>query len=176
MLFKYNDSLKVIQKMRFYKVFFIILTLVSALGCAPEQKPSTPLETLKSYTLAIKRKDTTAMKLLLSDGSLKWAEQQARAQNTTVDDVVKEERLITESQNRLEYRNEKIEGDRATIEIKDSFGQWNTVPFILEQGVWKIDKQEMANRMLREIEEENKKLDEEENKKLDDIINQGRIP
>ena len=99
--------------------------------------------------------------------ALLLAEQQARAQNTTVDDVVKEERLIIESQNKLEYRNEKIEGDRATIEIKDSFGQWNTVPFILEQGVWKIDKQEMA--------EKNKQLDED-NKKLDDIINQGRIP
>lgn len=161
--------------MRFYKVFFILLTLVSAPGCAPEPKPSTPLETLKSYTIAIKRKDTTSMKLLLSDASLKMAEQQARAQNSTVDDVVKEERLITESQNKLEYRNEKTEGDRATIEVKDSFGQWNTVPFILEQGVWKIDKQEMANRMLREIEEKNKQLDED-NKKLDDIINQGRIP
>jgi hypothetical protein len=162
--------------MRFNKVFFIVLAALSAFACAPEPKPSTPLETLKSYTQAIKRKDTTAMKLLLSDASLKMAEQEARAQNETVDDVVKNEKLFTESQNRLEYRNEKSEGDHATIEVKDSYNSWNTVAFVLEQGVWKIDKQEMANKMLEEMEEKNKQLDDMKNKELDDIINQGRIP
>jgi hypothetical protein len=154
--------------MRFYKIIFIVLAAVSAFACAAEPKPSTPFETLKSYTLAIKRKDTTSMKLLLSDASLKMAEQQARSQNSTVDDVVKNETLFAENQNRLEYRNEKIEGDRATIEVKDSFDSWNTVPFVLEEGIWKIDKQAKANQLQQR--------DEQKNKELDDIINQGRIP
>lgn len=154
--------------MRFYKIIFIVLAAVSAFACGAEPKPPTPLETLKSYTLAIKRKDTTSMKLLLSNASLKMAEQQARSQNSTIDDVVKNETLFTEAQNRLEYRNEKIEGDRATIEVKDSFNSWNTVPFVLEEGIWKIDKQAMAEKMLQQ--------DELKNKELDDIINQGRIP
>jgi len=154
--------------MRFYKIIFIVLAAVATFACAVEPKPSTPFETLKSYTLAIKRKDTTSMKLLLSDASLKMAEQQARSQNSTVDDVVKNETLFNESQSRLEYRNEKIEGDRATIEVKDSSNSWNTVPFVLEEGVWKIDKQAIAEKMLEQ--------DEMKNKELDDIINQGRIP
>jgi len=154
--------------MRFYKIIFLVITAVWAFACVAEPKPSTPLETLKSYTLAIKRKDTTTMKLLLSDTSLKMAEQQARAQNTTVDEVVKNETLFTESQNRLEYRNERTDGERATIEVKDSFNSWNTVPFVLEEGIWRIDKQAMANQMLEQ--------DEKKNKELDDIINQGRIP
>lgn len=116
------------------------------------------------------------MKLLLSDASMKMNEQQARDQGVTVDDVVKNETLFTESQNRLEYRNEKIEGDRATIEVKDSFNTWNTVPFVLEQGVWKIDKQEMANQMLRDFEQKNKQLDEMGNDELDKRINEGKIP
>jgi hypothetical protein len=154
--------------MRFYKIIFIVLAAVSLFACGVEPKPSTPLETLKSYTLAIKRKDTTSMKLLLSDASLKMAEQQARSQNSTVDDVVKNETLFTENQNRLEYRNERIEGDHATIDVKDSFDSWNTVPFILEEGIWKIDKQAKANQLQQQ--------DEQKNKELDDIINQGRIP
>jgi len=154
--------------MRFYKVFFIVLAAVSAFACVPEPKPSTPRETLKSYVLAIKRKDTTAMKLLLSDASLKMAEQQARAQNDTVDDVVKNETLLAESQTELYFRSEKIEGERATIEVKNSVDSWDTVAFVLEEGVWKIDKQTMA---LQKLEQE--KLDNEE---LDRRINEGRIP
>lgn len=154
--------------MRFYKVILIVSAAVSAFACASEQRPLTPLDTLKSYTTAIKRKDTTSMKLLLSDASLKMDEQQARAQNTTVDEVVKEETLFTESQSRLEYRNEKIDGDRATIEVKNSSDRWDTVPFILEQGVWKIDKQAMVNQRLQQ-----ETLDNEE---LDKRINEGRIP
>jgi hypothetical protein len=154
--------------MRFYKVILIVSAAVSAFACASEQRALMPLDTLKSYTTAIKRKDTTSMKLLLSDASLKMAEQEARAQNTTVDEVVKNEVLFTESQSRLEYRNEKIEGDRATIEVKNSFNSWDTVPFILEQGVWKIDKQALVNQRLQQ-----ETLDNEE---LDKRINEGRIP
>jgi hypothetical protein len=155
--------------MRFYKVILIVSAAVSAFACnTSEQRPLTPLDTLKSYTTAIKRKDTTSMKLLLSDASLKMDEQQARAQNTTVDEVVKRETLFNESQNRLEYRNEKTEGDRATIEVKNSSDSWDTVPFILEQGVWKIDKQAMVNQRLQQ-----ETLDNEE---LDKRINESRIP
>lgn len=154
--------------MRFYKVILIISAAVSMFACAPEPKYLTPFDTLRSYTQAIKKKDTTAMKLLLSDASIKIAEQQAREQNKTLDDIVKNETLFTENQNRLEYRNEKIEGERATIEVKNSYDSWDTVAFVLEEGVWKIDKQEMANQKLQENE-----FDQEE---LEKRINQGRIP
>ena len=155
--------------MRFYKVILILATACALIGCgAKELKPSTPLETFKSYTLAIKRKDTTTMKLLLSDASIKMAEQQAREQNTTLDEIVKNETLFTENQKSVEYRNQKINGDRATLEVKNSFNAWDTVPFILEEGVWKIDKQAIASQMLQQ--------NEIDNKRIDDIINQGRVP
>lgn len=155
--------------MRFYKVILILSAALAHLGCGSnEMRPSTPFETLKSYTLAIKKKDTTAMKILLSDASIKMAEQQARAQNSTLDDVVKDEKLFAQTQDRLEYRKEKIEGDRATIEIKNAAGSWDTVDFVLEEGIWKIDKQAMANRMLQQS--------EQDQKRMDDIFNQGRVP
>lgn len=161
--------MKVYSKMRFYKVILILSAALSLAGCGGgEMKPSTPLETLKSYTLAIKKKDTTTMKILLSDASIKMAEQQARSQNTTVDDVVKEEKLFSEDQKTVQYRNQKIEGERATIEMKNAAGSWDTIAFVLEEGVWKIDKQAMANQMLQQS--------EQDQKKLDDIFNQGRVP
>ena len=38
-----------------------------------------------------------------------------------------------------ELRNEKITGDTATVEMKrDKSDKWDTVPFVKEDGEWKI--------------------------------------
>lgn len=154
--------------MRVYFKFVILILLSSFAACAGDSKPSTPLETLRAYTQAIKRKDTTEMKLLLSSASIKMAEQEAKAQGRPLDDVVKNETLFGETQTQLRFRNERIDGDRATIEVENSFGAWDTVPFVKEEGAWKLDKQGIADQMMRQI--------EQDDKKLDDIINQGRPP
>jgi len=155
--------------MCFYKKFLVVLSACFFFACAGKFVPSTPLETLKAYTLAIKKKDSTQMKLLLSDASIKMADQEAKAQNVTLDEIVKRETLFSETQRSVEFRNEKVDGDKATIEMKDSFETWTTVPFVREEGVWKIDKQGFANQMMQQIEEEN-------NKRLDDIINESKLP
>ncbi len=155
--------------MCFYKKFLVVLSACFIFACAGKFVPSTPLETLKAYTLAIKKKDSTQMKLLLSDASIKMADQEAKAQNVTLDEIVKRETLFSETQRSVEFRNEKVDGDKATIEMKDSFETWITVPFVREEGVWKIDKQGFANQMMQQIEEEN-------NKRLDDIINESKLP
>ena len=100
------------------------------------------------------------MKLLLSNASIKMHEQEAKAQGVTVDDIVKRETLFSESQTIVEYRNEKIDGDRATLQVKTSYGSWETVPFVKEEGVWKIDKQDYRDQMMKDIEEQNRKIDE----------------
>lgn len=109
------------------------------------------------------------MKLLLSDASIKMAEQEAKVQNVTLDEIMKRETLFSETQRTVEHRNEKVDGDRATIEMKNSFDAWITVPFVREEGVWKIDKQGFANQMMEQIEDENQK-------KINEIINQDRQP
>jgi hypothetical protein len=129
----------------------ILIFAFAVLPIACEQKPATPLETFKTYTKAIKKKDTAAMKLLLSDATLKMDEQEAKAQGISVDDVMKRETLFLENQRSVEYRDEKIDGDKATLQVKNSFGSWETVPFVREDGVWKIDKQGYANQMMQDI-------------------------
>ena len=138
----------------------LVLALAAVLFGCGSQKPATPLETFKTYVKAYKQKDMATMKLLLSDSTLKMHEREAKAQGTTVDDILKRETMIGEGQKAVEYRGEKIEGDKATLQIKNVFGSWETLPFIREDGVWKIDKQGYANQMIQEIEENNKKLDD----------------
>jgi hypothetical protein len=106
------------------------------------------------------------MKLLLSDGTMKMHEKEAKAQGVTVDDIVKRETLLSENQTAVEYRNEKVSGDKASLQVKNSYGSWETVPFTREDGVWKIDKQGYADQMLKDV--------EDSDKKLDDLINSNR--
>ncbi len=108
-------------------VLFISLLLVGS--CAGEKAPATPIETFKTYTKAIKQKDIATMKLLLSKDTIKMHELEAQAQGTNVDEIVKRETLFTENQKSVKLRNEKIDGDKATLEVENSFGTWETVPF-----------------------------------------------
>ncbi len=138
----------------------MIVSLISfAVSCATSE-PVSPLQTFKTYTKAIKAKDTTTMKLLLSNATIKVHEKEAKAQGVTVDDIVKRETLFSENQKSVEYRNEKIDGEKATLQVKNSYGSWETVPFVREDGVWKIDKQGYADQMMKDIEDSDKKLDD----------------
>lgn len=142
----------------------VIFSLAAALCACTSGGAATPLETFKTYTKAIKKKDTEAMKVLLSEATLKMHEQEAKAQGVTVDDIVKRETLFSENQSTVEYRDEKIEGEKATLQVKTQYGSWETVPFVREDGVWKIDKQGYADQMIKDIEEESqRKFDEQIN-------------
>jgi hypothetical protein len=146
--------------MRFCLVFIFAIGLMFAVSCSRERAPATPYETFATYTKAINRKDTTTMKLLLSSESMKMHEQEAKAQGLTVDDVVKRETLFREGQRKVEFRNEKIDGDNATLEVKTDGDRWETVPFVREDGVWKIDKKGYRDRFIQDIEQENRQADE----------------
>ena len=147
----------------------MIFFIAASFAACGESKVATPLETFKTYTKAIKAKDTKTMKLLLSDATIKLHEKEAKAQGVSVDDIVKRETLFSESQTSVNYRNEKIDGDKATLEVKNSFGSWETVPFVKEDGVWKIDKQGYAQQFQNDVEDE-------QNRKFDELINGGKPP
>ena len=154
--------------MRFLFLSSVLSIAVLIVACSGESRPDTPLETFKAYVNAVKQKNTTKMKMLLSSESIKMHEQEAKAQNLTLDDVVKRETLFSEGQKTVEFRNQKIEGDKATLEVKNSFGSWETVPFVREEGEWKIDKKGYADRMIQDFEQNNQQSDE--------LINQGKQP
>ncbi len=148
---------------------FIFALVLALLGCGGEQKPATPTQTFMTYAKAFKKKDITTMKLLLSNASMKMHEQEAKAQGVTVDDIVKRETLFSENQTTIEYRNEKITGERATLEVKTASGTWTTWPFVREDGVWKIDKQGYAEQQIKDVEDE-------QQRKFDELINGNRSP
>ncbi|HEX2638954.1 MAG TPA: hypothetical protein VHL50_00200 [Pyrinomonadaceae bacterium] len=154
--------------MRFWLILIFAAISFSLAGCSGESRPASPLETYKTYTKAIKAKDTTTMKLLLSADSIKMHEQEAKAQGVTLDEIVKRETLFTPDQKTVEFRNEKIDGEKATLEVKNSYGGWETVPFVFEDNQWKIDKKGYADRMIQDIEQKNQELENQ--------LDQGKQP
>ncbi len=99
---------------------------------------STPTETMKSFLDALKKKDVKVIKASLSKASLAQYEKAAEAANKTLDEFI-----LSDEDNSMkempEMRNEKIDGDSATLEVKDpDTKKWDTVPFVKEDGAWKI--------------------------------------
>jgi hypothetical protein len=159
--------------MRFYRTFLI---LISALFFACTQgapKAETPLDTLQAYQQAVRKKDPTEMKLLLSKGSLKMAEDEAKAQNTTVDEIIKRETLFTETQKKIRIKNQIIEGNKATIEVENTFGSWDIIPFNKEDGGWKIAKERYLEEQMKRTEKEMKELDEQFKQSVPDTSSPG---
>lgn len=155
--------------MMFYRKFLVLISAaLLAAACSSTPRFLTPLESLQNYSEAVRKKDTTTMKLLLSDATIKMHQQSAQEQGVTLDEIVERETLFSPGQKTYEYRNEIIEGDTATIEIKNAYGIWDKTSFVREEGIWKIDKQAFVNPILQQNEIDNQRLDE--------IINQGKQP
>jgi hypothetical protein len=150
------------------KIYYALILLATVLlvGCNPN-RPSTaessPSDVLKQYVAASQRQDIAAMKALLSTSSLRFIERRARPLKLTVDDVLKKETEVKLS-GAVETRNEKIEGETATVEVKNpATGQFDIkYPFVKENGAWKLAR----DRYIEEEEEKLKKANEEINKKL----------
>ena len=116
----------------------VFMAALVATGCSVSKPPATPAETFQTYVKAFKKKDITTMKLLLSSDTMKMHEQEAKAEGVTVDDIVKRESLLGDGQTTVEYRNQKIDGDKATVEVNNGKGGWQTFTLVKEDGQWKL--------------------------------------
>ncbi len=145
--------------MKIYQRIIIALGALFVFGCGAMQPTVSPTETLKTFLEASRKKDAETVKKTISKATLEMAEKSAREHNTTVDALLKREDVQI-SEQLPEIRNERIEGETATVEIKDSGNGYETLPFVKENGDWKIafDKyQELMKKKLAEEEISGKK-------------------
>ena len=99
---------------------------------------STPTAAFQSFYAAVKGNDLDGIKRSISKSAMASLEKDAAKDNKTVDEALKE--VVKDApSSRPEIRNEKIEGDKATIEFKDDkMNTWSPVSFVKEDGQWKI--------------------------------------
>ncbi len=131
--------------MKIYKIITVLCTLF-IINCSsePAPQPGGPTEILNTFVEASKTKDIEAMKRALSKGTMSLIEQSAQKKNTSVDELLKNEQgtLVRELP---ETRNEKIEGDMATLEVKNvETGEFDEIPFVKEGGAWRLALDEIV--------------------------------
>lgn len=145
------------------KIYYVLILLAAFLltGCNSNQPSAdSPTEALKQYVAASQKGDITAMKALLSKGSLDLIEKSAKLQNASADDLLRRESAV-KIQKAPETRNEKIEGDAATVEVKnETSGEFDMLmPFVRENGVWKLARDKYIEDLMKKANNEiNRKL------------------
>jgi hypothetical protein len=113
----------------------IALLVVALMGVACGKK-STPTETFKAFYEAAKKKDAAGIKKTLSKNLLSKLEDEAKKANKPLDEYLIN---VSVPDAMPETRNEKIDGDNATLEIKVRNDTWRPESFVKEDGEWKLD-------------------------------------
>jgi hypothetical protein len=116
-------------------VCLAFLILFSA-GCTSGDA-DTPTNAFRKYIEAAGKKDAASMRENASRGSQKL-----------IDETLKNQIAKTSVP---ETRNEKIEGENATLEYKNAAtGTWDTIYFVRENGRWKIALDKSMEAVLKE--------------------------
>ena len=128
------------------------LSLVLAVSACSLFSGSTPTATFKKFFEATKKKDVEGMRKSLSKGSLEMFDKVAKQQNKTTDEILKDVDKENKDEKMPETRNEKIDGDTATLEVKnEKTGKWDSLPFVKEDKEWKIAFDKFVENMLKEL-------------------------
>jgi Putative lumazine-binding len=126
-----------------------IFLLVVAAGCKSAPGPAA---TFKTYFEAQKKKDIAGMKQTLSKTSLKMMDASAKEQGLTLDKMIDAQLQNPSSKidKMPETRNEKINGDSATLELhNEEANRWDTMYFVKEDSGWKIALDRTIEEMLK---------------------------
>ncbi len=128
------------------------LALVVFAIAACNLSSSSPTKTFKAFFDAQKKKDVEAMKKTLSKSSIAMIEKSAKEQNKTVDKALTEGFETSKTDKMPETRNEKIDGDNATLEVQnDETKKWDKVYFVKEDSEWKIALDKTVEEMLKSL-------------------------
>ncbi|HEY0657863.1 MAG TPA: hypothetical protein VGD05_05290 [Pyrinomonadaceae bacterium] len=101
---------------------------------------TTPTDAYKKLYTAVKAKQPDAVKAVLSEKSLGFAQSVSERQNQPLAKVLENGFTATTfSETMPEIRDERVKGDSASVEVynsKDS--RWEDLPFIKQNGSWKL--------------------------------------
>ena len=98
---------------------------------------ATPTDAYRTGYTARQKKDIAGLKRVLSKEALDFLTEMGKEEKKTLDDQL---RALAERPQAAtaETRNEKIDGDRATLEYLNERGTWSTMDLVKEGGDWKI--------------------------------------
>jgi hypothetical protein len=89
---------------------------------------------------AVKSKNIDAVRAVMSKKTLEFAKTAAQMQNKTVEQVLENGFTATTFSPKLpQVRDQRIDGDMGAVEVhNDKENKWEDLPFIREDGQWKL--------------------------------------
>jgi hypothetical protein len=104
-----------------------------------------PTEAYKKLYAAVKAKDPDAIRAVMTKGSIEFAKADAARTNQTLEKKIENGFTATTFSPTLpEIRDERIQGDMGAVEVYNSRDKrWEDLPFIREDGSWKLAIGEM---------------------------------
>ena len=117
-----------------------------------------PKDVLKALNTAAKQKNVAEIKRHLSQGTLRMLDKTAGEAGKTPDQILTEEGGAPFSV-LPEMREEKIEGETATVEVQNMLdkAEYEKIPFVREAGAWKVALDIYMDDLERRIAEDMKK-------------------
>ncbi len=103
---------------------------------------STPIDVYKAAHKMRQEKDVEGLKKIFAAEVIEFLTEIGKEEGRSVDDAIRE-MFSSPQAEKAEVRNEKITGDRATVEYLDRDGSWKTMDFVKEGGAWKISFPDM---------------------------------
>lgn len=121
----------------------LTVMLLGGFSCSTEQPAggaATPTEAYKQLFAAVKAKDIEAIKRNFSKKTNEFALMAAERQNSPIEKVYANGFTATTFAESLpEVRDERIAGDMGAVEVWNSKeSRWEDLPFVKEEGVWKL--------------------------------------
>jgi hypothetical protein len=104
-----------------------------------------PTGAYKRLYAAVKAKDTEAIKAVMSKKSIEFGKMAGAQQNKPVEKVLENGFTATTFADSLpQIRDERVDGDMGAVEVhNDKDNKWEDLPFVREDGQWKLAIGEM---------------------------------
>jgi hypothetical protein len=140
-------------------IFILIALFISACATGTKEAKFNPKRIIKRYVKALKAKDLNKLKEVSTLKTISLLEQGAKQKNMTLEEMIKSnDPQIQPILEDPEIRNEKIEGDQATVEIKNpDDGEWSELIFVKEDNRWKLGVAETLLVAKKQIDEKPEK-------------------
>lgn len=122
-------------------ISFLLLTSALLLGAVSQALSSdTPTEAYKRLYAAVKSRDTEAIKQQMSKKSIDFGAMAARRNNTPLAKMYEHGFTATTLSDTLPtIRDERVKDDMGAVEVWNVRDEkWEDLPFVLEDGVWKL--------------------------------------
>jgi len=142
--------MKIYKAIKNYKLILFALVAFILIGCnkitAPREE--TPTDVLRKFVEATQKKDVETLKQTLSSGTLQMIQASAQKENISLDEALKRDDGTLRDM--PETRSEIIEGDTASLEVKNgATADWDKIPFVREEGKWKIALDKFMQELMK---------------------------